>query len=132
MMIPLSRDGYVGCALSAIGCVLLTCLLGGFGFFWKILPFAVFFAWHPLVNKLQKKNGRLPWLWWAVKAAWFDGMLFLAYFVTFEMNVSFDWLNAYIVPVLLVCGTLGFLIYDKLIFLCQRSVDALVRRIGRK
>lgn len=132
LMIPLAKNYYVGYVCAAIGSVLLACLFGGFAFFWKILPFAAFIAWHPLVNRLQRRRKtRFAWAWWLLKAAWFIGMLFLAYFFTFGMNVNIEWVDRYYVPVILVGGALFFIVYDGVIVLCQRSVDAIVKRIGR-
>ncbi|MBO5045744.1 MAG: hypothetical protein J6C93_02630 [Clostridia bacterium] len=139
MMIPLSKDFVWGNVLCYLASSLLACVLSGFAFFWKLLPFIVFFGLHPLVNHVQRKIAErkfpqsklFPILCWIVKAVWFDLALYLCWKFTFDMNVAVEWINEYIIPVIFIGGTLFFLAYDRMIFLCQKSVNLAVRRIGR-
>lgn len=131
MMIPLSKKYYVGCALAYVGSSLLALLFDGFRFF-DLLPFFLFFGLHPLVNALQLKLKINRWVAWAVKAAWFDGAMYLTWRFVFGMTTSVAFIDRYIVPVLLIGGTAFFLVYDYLIFCCQTNVCRLVNRIIKK
>lgn len=132
MMVPLSKGFVWGSALAFIGASLLAlplCL-------WQIIPFAVFFGLHPIVNYLQKKYVKKPvfhGLCFLGKVAWFDGAMLLSWYVLSAMAgfVFPDWLGQFIYLVIFVGCTVFFMAYDYMIFLCQRSVDAIVRRIRR-
>lgn len=132
IMVPLSKEFYWGASLAYLGACLIAlplCL-------WQIIPFAVFFGLHPIVNRLQKRRVSRPLfhaLCFLGKAAWFDGAMLLSWYVLSQMAgfVFPDVLNQYIYLIIFAGGTAFFAAYDYLIFLCQRSVDAIVRRIRR-
>ncbi len=132
IMLPLSKDFVWGSLLAFLGASLLAlplCL-------WQIIPFAVFFGLHPVVNYLQKKHVKravFHGLCFLGKAAWFDGAMLLSWYVLSAMAgfIFPTWLNDFIYLVIFLGGTVFFAVYDYLIFLCQRSVNAIVRRIRR-
>ncbi len=130
LMFPLSQGFIWGNVLAFLGASLLSLLFGGVAYFWKLLPFYAFFGLHPLVNCLQKKYA---WKWWLclpVKALWFDGAAYLCWRFAFAMAGA-EWVAQYIVPVVLVGGTVFFIAYDFMIFRCQQSVNAIIKRIRR-
>lgn len=139
LMVPLSKKFIWGEALAYVGGVILAYLFGGLAFFWMLLPFAVFFGLHPLVNHLQlrfTKKKILHGVWFLLKAAWFDGTLLLMWFTLagllgFTGAIWYEWVAKYLYLVVFLGGTAVFAGYDLLMFLCQKSVDAIVRRIGR-
>ncbi len=131
LMLPLSKGFILGDVLAYIASGLLACIFCGFAFAWRLLPFFVFFGLHPLVNYLQSRYGWNKIVCFIVKAVWFDAAMYLCWRFVFEMNVAVDWINEYIIPVIIVGGTLFFAVYDYMIFQCQKSVNAVVRRIGR-
>lgn len=140
LMVPLSKQFVWGYALALIGAIALSFLFTGFviGVI-RLLPFVAFFGWHPLINFLQKKYVRIPWLHaivFAVKAVWFDLAMWLAWVVLTPIfgleNMTWYPLvadNLYLI--LFAGGTVFFAAYDIAIFFCQRSVDAAVQRIRR-
>ena len=65
MMLPLSKNSYVGYALSYIATCLLTLLFSSFRI-WDVLPFVAFFGLHPLVNELQMKSKWKTWVWFII------------------------------------------------------------------
>ena len=138
LMVPLSKEFIWGGALAFIGASLLAFLFN-IGGILKLAPFMIFFGLHPLVNFLQKKYiHKLPVhiAVFAVKALWFDGVLLFLWFLVgplFGLNeLSFyPELAKYIYYVVFFGGTLLVAAYDYMMFLCQRSVNAIVRRIRR-
>ncbi len=136
LMVPLSKDFIWGNALAFIAACFLACLCGGFAYIWKLLPFVVFIGLHPLINYLQKRFIKLKFgvsylVCLPFKALWFDGAMYLCWMFAFEMNVPIDWINQNIFLVTFLGGTLFFCVYDYMIFICQNSVNALVRRIRK-
>lgn len=131
MMLPLSRQFYWGDILAYAAAVILSLLLGGMAFFWRLLPFILFFGLHPLVNSLQVKYGWNRWIAFLCKAIWFDGAAYLVWRFVFEMTTNFAWVDEHILWVIVIGGTLFFYIYDRMIFQCQNSVNILVHKIKR-
>ena len=131
LMIPLSRQSYLGDLLSYLGASLLSLLFTG-GRIFDLLPFIVFFGLHPLANALQIKFKLRRWVAWAIKAVWFDVSMYLVWRFVFDMTTSFELIDRFILPVILVGGTLFFLMYDYMIFKSQLAVNRLVDRIIKK
>ena len=56
LMVPLSKEFIWGYLLAFAASVILSFLFTGFAVgVMRLLPYAVFFGWHPLLNFLQKK-----------------------------------------------------------------------------
>lgn len=129
--LPLAKGSYGAYALTYLATVLLTLLLiGSAGYAVDLLPFILFFGLHPLFNELQLRFKINRLLAFAVKAAWFDGAMWLFWwFIVQTTGVS--WLDAYALPIILVGGTLFFYIYDITFFRVRERVFALVKRISK-
>ena len=138
IMVPLSKDFYWGAALSCVGAALLAFLFCGFAF-WTLLPFVAFFGLHPIVNRLQlRKVKRKPFyvLWFILKAAWFDGALLLIWFTLggilgFTSATWYPYVASQLYLIVFLGGTAVFAVYDVMMFLCQKSADLAIQRIGR-
>lgn len=131
MMLPISREFPLGGFLSYLASVLLTILLGGMSFLWRLLPFIAFFGLHPLANYFQLKFRINRWVAYIVKALWFDGMLAIVFYVLAGGVSPIEAINTYIIPIILVGGTILFFFYDYLIFSCQITVNKIVDKIKR-
>ncbi len=133
LMLPLAKNCWWGDVLAYAGACILTLFFNGFRI-WDTLPFIVFFGLHPLVNALQLKFRINRWVAAAVKAIWFDASMYLVWrFVFGGMTNSFAFVDEYILPIILIGGTLFFLVYDRLFFRCQGAVNVLVNRfLGKK
>lgn len=131
LMIPLSKGFLLGDVLAYLAAGVLALIFGGGAYFWKLLPYFVFFGLHPLANYLQARYRWNGFLCFLVKAAWFDGAMYLCWRFAFDMSAAAQWINDYILLVIFVGGTLFFAVYDRMIFLCQKSVDEVIKRIGR-
>ncbi len=139
LMVPLSKDFFWGAALAFLGSALLTFLFYGFSIF-KLVPYLLFFGIHPIVNRVQFKYVNKKWihpLVFLAKAVWFDLAMWLSFellaveFFALDETVWYDWAIQYFHYVLWLGGTAVFLVYDVLLFLCQRSADLLIKRIRR-
>ena len=132
LMLPLAKGFVWGDVLAYIATVLLTLLFGGISVPWRIVPFILFFGLHPLVNHLQV---RLRWnttLLLILKAIWFDIAMYLVWRFVFDMTTNFAWLDEYIIPAILIGGTLFFAVYDRMIYKCQDVVNQVVYRIKKQ
>ena len=137
LMVPLSKQFYKGGFFAYLGTCILAVVLGACVQFWDLVPFAIFFGLHPLVNALQLKYNINKWLSFAVKALWFDGMLIVAYFLVFGGILGgsvmpeefYNVLNDYIYLFIFTLGTAFFFVYDHFIFKMQKLVNYTVQRI---
>ncbi len=134
LMVPLSKDFVWGSVLAYLAAGLIALPLG----LWKIIPYAVFFGLHPIVNYLQKKYVKrtpLKVLCLIAKAIWFDFAMWLSFYVltsTSMAGMEFPpEIAQFIYYIIFLGGTVFFVVYDVMIFFCQRSADLAIRRIRR-
>jgi hypothetical protein len=132
LMLPLMKQFYLGYFLAYIGTVLLSLLFCGAAFFFDLLPFAVFFGLHPLMNELQLKWNMNKWLAFLIKGLWFDGAVYLIWLFLVEMTSASAWIVPYIIPIILVLGTAFFLFYDFTMFRIRARIEKLLTRIHKK
>ena len=130
LMMPLAKKSYIGYALAYIATCLLSLIFNAAGFF-DLLPFILFFGLHPLVNELQLKTKINRWLACGVKALWFDGTMYLIWKFVFGMTTTIPVVDAYILPILLIGGTLFFVFYDNMMYKWRYAVNTLVERITK-
>lgn len=139
LMVPLSKQFFKGGFLAYVGTCILAVVLGAAVKFWSLIPFAMFFGLHPLVNCLQIKYKINKWLALAVKALWFDGTLIAGYFLICAVGgvtlppqleeIIFGWR---LYAIVFTAGSAAFFIYDYLIFKVQIMVNAVAFRIIKK
>ncbi|MBQ8658096.1 MAG: hypothetical protein IJ506_03095 [Clostridia bacterium] len=131
LMLPLAKKSYRGYILAYLATSLLS-LLFSLARFFDILPFIVFFGLHPLVNELQLKYKVNRWVAGFVKAAWFDGAMYLIWKFVFDMTTSIAFVDKYFLPILLIAGTAFFFFYDYLTYKCRYTVNVVVNRLIKK
>lgn len=131
LMLPLAKNSYLGYVLSYLATCILT-LLFAMAKFMDVIPFVMFFGLHPLVNELQLKIKINRWLACGIKALWFDGTMYLIWRVVFSVVTGITFLDAYILPILLVFGTVFFIGYDYAMYRGRYAVNTLVARISKK
>lgn len=131
LMLPLAKQSYWGYALAYVATCILSLIFNAARFF-DLLPFIMFFGLHPLVNELQLKIKINRWLACGIKALWFDGTMYLVWRFIFGMTTTVAFVDQYILPVLLIGGTLFFVLYDYLMYKWRFAVNTLVNRITRK
>lgn len=131
LMLPLSRKSYVGYVLAYLATCVISLIFGAARFF-DLLPFIMFFGLHPLVNELQLKTKINCYVACAVKALWFDVTMYLIWRFVFAATTAIPFVDAYIIPILLVGGSVFFVFYDYVMFRARIAVNALVQRISKK
>jgi hypothetical protein len=131
LMIPLARQSYKGYFLAYAATCILSLIFNA-ARFWNVLPFIIFFGLHPVVNEWQLKIKINRWLACGIKALWFDlTMLFVWKFV-FGATTSIPLIDQYILPFVLIFGSLFFVFYDYLMYRWRAIVFVLVKRISKK
>lgn len=131
LMLPLAKKSYVGYALAYAATCILSLIFNVARFF-DLLPFIMFFGLHPLVNELQLKTKLNRWVACGVKALWFDGTMYVIWRFVFGMTTTIPFVDQYIIPIILVVGTLFFVAYDYLMYKWRYAVNTLVRRITKR
>ena len=132
LSLPLAKGSYRGYAMAYVATVLLTLLIiGSAGYLVDLTPFIVFFGLHPLVNELQLRFRIPTTAAFVVKAAWFDGAMWLFWWLIVQ-TTGVSWIDAYALPIILVGGTIFFWVYDRTFFQIRQQVFALVKRIYKK
>lgn len=131
LMLPLAKKSYRGYTLAYLATCLLAFIFNA-GRFWDLIPFALFFGLHPLVNELQLRTRINRWVACAVKAAWFDGTMYLVWRFVFAMTTTIPLVDKYIIPIILIGGTAFFVAYDYIMYQWRYAVNTTVNRITRK
>lgn len=137
LMVPLSKEFYIGDFLAYIATCILTVIMGAAAKFWDIVPFVMFFGIHPLVNALFKKKNFNILLGILIKAIWFDCTLIVGYYLVYGGLIGgtllpeavYDTINKYIFLLIFTVGSLIGVIYDLLITKCQQAMNLLIKRI---
>ena len=139
LMVPLSKQFFRGDFLAYVGTVILAVVLGAAVKFWDLVPFTLFFGLHPLANALQIRFKINKWLALAIKAVWFDCTLIVGYYLVFGGMLGgalfpeevYEIINKYIFLLIFTVGTVGFFVYDYLIFKVQILINGIVFRIKK-
>ncbi len=130
LMLPLSKNSYVGYLLSYIATCLLSFIFNAARFL-DLLPFAAFFGLHPLINELQLKTKINRWVACGVKALWFDATMYLLWRWVFAATTGVTFLDEYIFIFIAVFGSLFFIFYDYAMYKWRAWVNTLVARITK-
>lgn len=131
LMLPLSKRCFLGYALAYIATCLLTLLFISFRF-WDLLPFILFFGLHPLVNELQLRMKINTLVACAIKALWFDLTMYFVWRFLFGMTTTIEFVDKFIIPIILVFGTAFFVLYDYLTYRCRAIVNETLLWLRRK
>jgi hypothetical protein len=92
----------------------------------------MFFGLHPLVNELQLKTKLNRWVACFLKALWFDGTMYVVWRFVFSMATTIAFVDKFIIPIILIGGTLFFVAYDYLMYKWRAVVNVMVNRISKK
>ncbi len=139
LMIPLSKQFFKGDFLAYVGTCILAVVLGAAVKFWDLVPFAMFFGLHPLLNALQIRFKINRWLALAIKTVWFDCTLIAGYFLIYvvggislpaEIEAIINGWRLYVI--IFTLGSAIFFVYDYLMFKIQIAINTLVFRIIKK
>ena len=131
LMLPLAKKSYRGYALSYIATCLLSFLFNPARIL-DILPFVIFFGLHPLANELQLKTKINRWVACGLKALWFDFSMYFIWKIVFAMTTTIPFLEGYILPIILIFGSVFFVFYDYIMYRWRAIVNVMVKRIYKK
>lgn len=129
IMIPLSKDFRLSAFLCYVATCILSLLFGGVGNFWRLFAFIIFFGLHPIVNSLQVRFNINRWLALVVKIIWFDVSMWLIWEFAGLFVVQYAWVEKYIILLIGVVGSALFIVYDFIMFRCQRIIAFYVNKI---
>lgn len=132
VMLPLAKDFRLSAFLCYVAACLLALLFGGVGNFWRLFAFVIFFGLHPIVNSLQVRFKINKWIALPVKIVWFDVSMWLVWEFAGLFVVQYEWIEKYIVLLIATLGSALFIVYDFVMFRCQRLVNYYVGRISRQ
>lgn len=129
IMLPLYKKTIKGALLSYLSTILLSFIFTG-SRFEVIIPYAVFFGLHPIINELQLLKKWNKWLLFILKAIWFIGTLFVIYYLTemfTDLNEKFVKFINILIPIV---GFIFFIFYDSCMFYFRRCLEKILKRIG--
>lgn len=137
IMLPLSKKYYLGAFLAFVASALIGIFVTG-ARFTVIVPYAMFFGLHPIVNSLQRKFRINKFLALAVKDVWFLATMFVYYLLLknltgYDLFADFSFipenLQRFLIPALFISGAVFFVLYDSVMLRLQYAVDALIKRL---
>lgn len=127
-MIPLSKNSYKGAAFVAIASGLVALLFSGFRF-QIILPFLMFFGFHPLVNRIIEQKNLKKWWVFAIKDAWFVLTVVLMQALVGVVMVDVAIIAQFLYPILIIASAIAFFVYDYFINYFQKYMDRIIQRL---
>ncbi len=80
----------------------------------------------------KKKIGIIDVIFILFKICWFDAAMYFIWKVVFSANTAIPFLDAHILPVILIGGSLFFLVYDALMFRLRKNASAIISRYIRR
>ena len=128
LMLPLAKDYKLGCFLAYIASGILSMIFVGI-IPHVIIPYAMFFGLHPLVNHLQKQFKINVVIATIIKGVWFIATLYVMYFATTMFVDVHPLIEKYIHYFLTIGGAMVFVIYDGFMVRFQKSINAIVYRL---
>lgn len=129
VMLPLTKNSYKS-ALLAYGATAILAFVFAVSRFHMSLLFLTFFGIHPIVNYFQMKSAKNLWFLFIIKCVWFIGVCFLMFYVFSMFIVEHELINKILPLVIIVIGTLFFIVYDYLMIRFQKMAEQIVKRLG--
>ena len=129
IMLPLYKKSIMGAFLSYLSTCFLAIILTGLRFN-VIIPYAVFFGLHPIVNEIQITKKLNKWLCLIVKTIWFVFSLFIIYYFTNMFVGLNDKIIKFIYYFIPIAGVILFIPYDFFILYTRKKVDIILGNIG--
>ena len=128
LMLPLAKNYKLGGFLSYLATTILGFLLTGFRL-QVMIPFAMFFGLHPIVNYFQFRLNFNKYVAVAVKTVWFVLTLYVMYFFTNMFISVHPIVEQFIHYFLTIGGAIFFIVYDYLMVKFQIGINAIVKRL---
>lgn len=131
LMLPLAKESRSGAFLAYIAGVILGFIFTGMRL-QIMIPYALFFGLHPIVNDIIEKKRVNKVLAVSLKTVWFVGVAFIVYYFTSFFVVENEVIKKYIIPIIIVGGSLFFIVYDYLMIRMQKNLNVIIARIIKK
>ena len=128
IMLPLSKKSYPSGVLVVIASGILTLLISGFRY-QIVLPYLLFFGFHPIVNVFTQEKKLNKWVVFLVKDVWFVLVLCLMQKLSELLIIDFGNLQKFVYLILIVGGFLAFFVYDFFIDRFQRYINLILKRL---
>ncbi len=128
VMIPLAKDTIKGAILCYISVFLLSFIFT-FGHFEICIAYGLFFGLHPIVNYLQVKKIKKTWLISIIKTIWFLVIAFLMFYILKMFIVENEFINKYLPLVILIGGSVFFIVYDFVMLRFQKNLNVIIKRL---
>ncbi len=128
VMLPLSKNSLKG-ALLCYGAVLILSFVFTLGHFEICIAFGLFFGLHPIVNYLQLTKFKKVWLLTILKTLWFLIVAFILFYILKMFIVENEFLNKFLPLVIILGGSLFFIVYDYAMLRFQKSLKILIEKL---
>ena len=129
VMVPLSKDAPRAALLTVAATAVLSLFTSGFNFA-VVLPYALFFGLHPIVNYFAEKKNFNKIAVFIVKDVWFVATLVLMQAFTELIAVDLGSLRKFVYPLIIVLGAVFFVLYDVAIRRFQKMLASLMKRFN--
>jgi len=132
LCLPLTKKFWAGDLLAYAATALLTLIIGnGMAFFWRLLPFLMFFGLYPVATYAQFRFKINIWLARIIKAIWLAGTLVVAWLFVFGMAGGPDFLSGYMLPIIIVAGVLISGFFDFAMIKIQTIMTCFIAKIKK-
>lgn len=128
VLLPLAKETYKGAILTVIASALLSFLIASFSFETD-LPYLLFFGFHPIVSKYLEEKKLNRFLAYLIKNLWFVGSMLCCYFLTSMFIVENETLKKYMIYIIIIGGSIFFVIYDVLFKFFQKQMNVISKRL---
>lgn len=131
LMLPLTKNSRAGAFLAYLAGVFLGFIFTGMRL-QIMLPYALFFGLHPIINDIIEKKNFNKILALVIKTVWFVGVAFIVYYFTSFFVIENEVIKQYIIPIIIVGGALFFIVYDYIMQRMQKSMNVIIDRVIKK
>ncbi len=128
VMVPLSKGSALSAVLTVISSTVLALLFCAFRM-QVILPYALFFGLHPILNYVIKQRGYKKRYWFVVKDIWFVLTVVLMQRFVEIFSIEIEFIQRFLYAFLVTASAIGFLAYDYMIIKFQQHIDLLIKRL---
>ena len=128
VMLPLTKNSIKGAILCYISVFLLSFIFT-FGHFQITIAFGLFFGAHPIVNYIQSTKIKKPIIITIVKTIWFLIVAFIMFYILKMFVVENELINKFLPLVILIGGSVFFVIYDFMMLRFQKNLNIIIKRL---
>jgi len=133
LCLPLTKRFWAGDILAYVASAVITFLIGGgAAFFWRLLPYIMFFGLYPVATYAQFRFKINIWLARGIKAVWLAGTFVVTWIFVFDMAAGPEFLNGYMLPIVIAAGVLLSGFFDFAMIKIQSFMTYFINRISKK